>query len=144
VAALGIFAVLPLPAQADPTFKAYSGAELDNPRYFFLCRDEAECARHNASPLAYAVSREPTKSRMSGLVSPEVERLEFTSAPGGRPRVIPLAERYPGRRAFAFRAANLTSGRLIAYDATGRVLAKVSGSSSRERPRAISPVFLRV
>lgn len=126
VAALALFAVLPLPAQADPSFKAYSRSELDNPRYFFACSSEPECARLAGGPIGYGTAFEQTKSRMSGVVSAAVARLEYRSAPGGPPREIPLAELYPGQRAFAFRCANLGGGRLIAYDSAGNVLATIS------------------
>jgi len=119
VAALALFALMPLPAQADPSFKAYSRSELDNPRYFFFTGPAA-------GPISYGTAQEPTKSRMSGVVSDAVARLEYRSAPGGPPREIPLAEIHSGRRAFAFRCANLSSGRLIAYDAAGNVLATIA------------------
>jgi alpha-1,2-mannosyltransferase len=119
IAALALFALMPLPAQADPSFKAYSRSELDNPRYFFFTGPAA-------GPISYGTAQEPTKSRMSGLVSSSVARLEYQSAPGGPPREIPLAEIRPGQRAFAFRCANLASGRLIAYDAAGNVLMTIA------------------
>jgi alpha-1,2-mannosyltransferase len=121
-AALALFAVLPLPAQADPSFKAYSRPELANPRYFFACAGADQCAHLGSGPIAYGLAFEPTKSRVSGVVSAAVARLEYRSAPGGPPREIPLIELYPGQRAFAFRCANLASGQLIAYDASGRPL----------------------
>lgn len=120
IAALALFTLMPLPARADSSFKAYSRSELDNPRYLFFTGPAA-------GPISDGTAQEPTKFRMSGVVSTAVARLEYRSAPDGPPREIPLAEIYPGRRAFAFRCANLANGRLIAYDAQGKVLATIAG-----------------
>ncbi len=123
-AALACFAVLPLPAGADPTFKAYSLADTANPRYFFYCRTTESCARPaRQAPVSFGTMREPTKVRVNGVVDATVARLEFTSAPGGPPREIPLVEMFPGQRVFSFRLANIAAGRLVAYGADGRVVA---------------------
>lgn len=127
VAAAGVlafFAVQPLPAGADPTFKAYGPAELVNPRYFFVCRGPAECADFGtAAPVTFDTRSEKTKVRVNGVVSEQVDRLEYHSAPGGPPRAIPLLAAYPGVRTFSFRSATMIHGRLIAYAADGRQLA---------------------
>ncbi|MEV7225852.1 glycosyltransferase 87 family protein [Polymorphospora sp. NPDC051019] len=123
-ATLAFFAVQPLPAGADPTFKAYSLAEVANPRYFFVCRGAAECAAYGGpEPVTFGTAVEPTKVRVNGVVSGQVDRLEYYSAPGGAPRVIPLLAAYPGSRTFSFRAATMAHGRLVAYAADGRPLA---------------------
>ncbi|MFG2052778.1 glycosyltransferase 87 family protein [Micromonospora sp. NPDC048930] len=123
-ATLAFFAVQPLPAGADPTFKAYSLADVANPRYFFFCRGAAECAAYGgAGPVTFGTAVEPTKVRVNGVVSPEVARLEYYSAPGGAPRAIPLLPAYPGSRTFSFRSATMTHGRLVAYGADGRPIA---------------------
>jgi hypothetical protein len=123
-ATLACFAVLPLPAGADPTFKAYTLADADNPRYFYFCRDLAGCADRSAGdPVRFAVVREKTKVRVNGVVEPAVTRLEYRSAPGGAPRTIPLLDLDAGRREFSFRSANMAHGHLVAYGADGRVLA---------------------
>ncbi|MFI6759773.1 glycosyltransferase 87 family protein [Micromonospora sp. NPDC050417] len=123
-ATLACFAVLPLPAGADPTFKAYRLADVDNPRYFYFCRGSVECARLAAGvPVRFAVVREKTKVRVNGVVDGSVARLEYRSAPGGAPRVIPLLEVHPAHRTFSFRSANMAHGQLVAYAADGRILA---------------------
>ena len=115
-AAVACFAVLPLPAGADPTFKAYSLADTANPRYFFYCRTAEACADlANGAPVRFGTFREPTKVRVNGVVDRPVARLEFTSAPGGPAREIPLVEMFPGQRVFSFRLANIAAGRLVAY-----------------------------
>jgi hypothetical protein len=124
VAALACIALLPLPAGADPTFKAYTLADTANPRYFFYCRSAEVCAGLTAGgPVHFGTFREPTKVRVNGVVDGSVVRLEFTSAPGGPPREIPLVEWFPGQRTFSFRLANIAAGRLVAYGRDGRVLA---------------------
>jgi alpha-1,2-mannosyltransferase len=124
-ATLACFAVLPLPAGADPTFKAYTLSDIDNPRYFYFCPGQAACAEVSG-PVRFAVTREPTKVRVNGVVSPAVARLEYQSAPGGAPRIIPLLEVPAAQRTFSFRSANLAHGRLTAYASDGRVLATYS------------------
>lgn len=115
-ATLAFFAVQPLPAGADPTFKAYTLADVANPRYFFVCRSPAACAAYGGDgPVTFGTAVEPTKVRVNGVVSPEVARLEYYSAPGGVPRVIPLLAAYPGSRTFSFRSATMSHGRLVAY-----------------------------
>ena len=127
VAAAGIlafFAVQPLPAGADPTFKAYGPEEVANPRYFFVCRSPAECADFGTgAPVTFDTRTEKTKVRVNGVVSAQVDRLDYHSAPGGPPRSIPLLATYPGVRTFSFRSATMTHGRLVAYAADGRELA---------------------
>lgn len=123
VMALALFAVLPLPAGADPTFKAYTLADAHNPRYFFACRSDVECAVLTTRPVNFGIAKEKTKMRVSGVVDSSVTRLEYKSAPGGPPRTIPLIEIYPGQRSFAFRCANLANGHLVAYAVDGSVLA---------------------
>jgi hypothetical protein len=124
VAALALVVLLPLPAGADPTFKAYTLADTANPRYFFYCRTAQACADLAAGgPVHFGTFREPTKVRVNGVVDASVARLEFTSAPGGPPRDIPLLQMFPGQRTFSFRLANIAAGRLIAYGPDGRVLA---------------------
>ncbi|MEV4483850.1 glycosyltransferase 87 family protein [Micromonospora coxensis] len=123
-ATLAFFAVQPLPAGADPTFKAYSLDDVANPRYFFVCRGADECAAFGgAEPVTFGTAVEPTKVRVNGVVSAQVARLEYHSAPGGAPRVVPLLAAYPGSRTFSFRSAAMTHGRLVAYGADGRPLA---------------------
>ncbi|MEV0606272.1 glycosyltransferase 87 family protein [Polymorphospora rubra] len=123
-ATLAFFAVQPLPAGADPTFKAYSLAEVANPRYFFVCRSQAGCAAYGGpEPVTFGTAVEPTKVRVNGVVSAQVARLEYYSAPGGAPRDIPLLAAYPGSRTFSFRSATMSHGRLVAYGADGRPLA---------------------
>lgn len=50
-------------------------------------------------------------------------RLEYHSAPGGAPRVIPLLAPHPGPGTFSFRSATMAHGRLVAYAADGRPIA---------------------
>ncbi|MEH1100285.1 glycosyltransferase 87 family protein [Micromonospora sp. CPCC 205561] len=122
--AVAFFAVQPLPAGADPTFKAYALSDVANPRYFFVCRGAAECAAYGTdAPVTFGTRREKTKVRVNGVVSPAVARLEYHSAPGGAPRVIPLLAPHPGPRTFSFRAATMAHGRLVAYAADGRAIA---------------------
>lgn len=131
---LAFFAVQPLPAGADPTFKAYAMADAHNPRYFFACHGPAECAEFAGDQLIrFAVTRERTKVRVNGVVSAEVARLEYRSAPGGAARTIPLLEVYPGQRMFSFRSANLAHGRLVAYDAAGGRVAAFSDELDPDR-----------
>ncbi|MFG1882092.1 hypothetical protein [Micromonospora sp. NPDC049102] len=122
--ALAFFAVQPLPAGADPTFKAYILDDVVNPRYFFVCRGPAECAAYNtAAPVTFGTRAEKTKVRVNGVVSARVARLDYYSAPGGAPRSIPLLEAYPGTRTFSFRSASMAQGRLVAYDVDGQPIA---------------------
>ncbi|MTK05121.1 glycosyltransferase 87 family protein [Micromonospora sp. CP22] len=122
--ALAFFAVQPLPAGADPTFKAYRLSDVVNSRYFFVCRGPVECARYGTdAPVTFGVRREETKVRVNGVVSAQVARLEYHSAPGGPPRDIPLLAAYPGVRTFSFRSATMAHGRLVAYSVDGRALA---------------------
>ncbi|MET7946718.1 glycosyltransferase 87 family protein [Micromonospora sp. NPDC005324] len=119
--AVAFFAVQPLPAGADPTFKAYSLDDVVNPRYFFVCRGPAECAEYATdAPVTFGTRAEKTKVRVNGVVSPQVTRLEYYSAPGGAPRAIPLLAAYPGLRTFSFRSATMAHGRLVAYASDGR------------------------
>ncbi|WP_446215504.1 glycosyltransferase 87 family protein [Micromonospora sp. IBHARD004] len=123
-ATLAFFAVQPLPAGADPTFKAYTLDDVVNPRYFFVCRGPAACAAYGTRPpVTFGTRTEKTKVRVNGIVSPQVARLEYYSAPGGAPRVIPLLAPYPGSRTFSFRSATMAHGRLVAYAADGRPIA---------------------
>jgi len=116
-------AVLPLPAGADPTFKAYTLADTANPRYFFFCRTAEACAGlADGEPVRFGTVREPTKVRVNGVVGAAVARLEFTSAPGGPARDIPLVEMFPSQRVFSFRLANIAAGRLVAYGHDDQVL----------------------
>ncbi|MFD0785549.1 hypothetical protein ACFQZ8_16700, partial [Micromonospora azadirachtae] len=118
--AVAFFAVQPLPAGADPTFKAYALDDVANPRYFFVCRSAVECTSYDSgAPVTFGTRTEKTKVRVNGVVSAEVARLEYHSAPGGAPRVIPLLSPYPGPRVFSFRSATMVHGRLVAYDAGG-------------------------
>ncbi|MEH1168413.1 glycosyltransferase 87 family protein [Micromonospora sp. CPCC 205539] len=122
--AVAFFAVQPLPAGADPTFKAYSLDDVINPRYFFVCRGPVECAAYGTeAPVTFGTRAEKTKVRVNGVVAPQVARLEYYSAPGGAPRAIPLLAAYPGSRLFSFRSASMAQGRLVAYAADGRPIA---------------------
>ncbi|WP_433114334.1 hypothetical protein [Micromonospora sp. CA-246542] len=122
--ALAFFAVQPLPAGADPTFKAYALDDVANPRYFFVCRGPAECAAYATdAPVTFGTRAEKTKVRVNGVVSDRVARLEYYSAPGGAPRSIPLLAAYPGTRTFSFRSASMAQGRLVAYDVDGQPIA---------------------
>ncbi len=118
VAGLAVLALTPLPAGADPTFKAYSADDLTNPRYFYFTG-----APVPGQPVTFLVRREKTKVRVNGVVGAEVARLRYTSAPGGAARGIPLLDAEPGVRTFSFRSANLAHGRLEALDAAGQVTA---------------------
>jgi len=136
-AVVACFAVLPLPAGADPTFKAYTLDDATNPRYFFASRAWAgggPAARPDV-PVRFDVAREKTKMRVNGVVGAAVARLEYRSAPGGSARTIPLlAVVAPGPREFSFRGANLTHGRLTAFAADGRVLAAFTELTERSDP----------
>ncbi|SCG16933.1 hypothetical protein GA0070610_3211 [Micromonospora echinofusca] len=122
--AVAFFAVQPLPAGADPTFKAYALPDAGDPCYFFVCRGALECAAYGTdAPVTFGVRRERTKVQVNGVVSPAVARLECHSAPGGAPRVIPLLAPHPGPRTFSFRPATIAHGRLVAYAADGRPIA---------------------
>ncbi|SCL22812.1 alpha-1,2-mannosyltransferase [Micromonospora pallida] len=125
LAMVAFFAVQPLPAGADPTFKAYTRTDVDNPRYFFVCRSERQCGEFGATgrPITFGLATERTKVRVNGVVDDTVSRLEYRSAPGGPPRVIPLVEAYPGQRLFSFRSASLAHGRLVAYGVDGAPIA---------------------
>ncbi|GAA1518589.1 hypothetical protein GCM10009827_037220 [Dactylosporangium maewongense] len=118
VAGLAALALTPLPAGADPTFKAYSAGDLTNPRYFYFTGTPAA-----GEPIAYMIRREKTKVRVNGVVGTEVAGLRYTSAPGGAARSIPLLEADAGVRTFSFRSANLSHGRLDVLDASGEVAA---------------------
>lgn len=123
-AVVAFFAVQPLPAGADPTFKAYAMADAHNPRYFFVCDGPAECSEFLGDQLInFAVTREKTKVRVNGVVGPAVARLAYYSAPGGAARDIPLLQVHAGPRVFSFRSANLAHGQLVAYAADGSTLA---------------------
>ncbi len=123
-AMLALFAVLPLPAGADPTFKAYTAADVDNPRYFYVCHSYSACADMvRDAPVNFELFWEPTKVRVNGVVDNTVARLEYQSAPGGAPRTVPLVEIYPGQRGFSFRSANISNGRIIAYGLDGQPIA---------------------
>jgi len=123
-AAVAVIAVQPLPASADPTFKAYRITDTANPRYFYVCRDQASCTAFiGDQSIRFGVVAEKTKVRINGVVGPAVARLEYRSAPGGRPREIPLLAPYPDGRVFSFRSASLAHGRLVAYDPAGREIA---------------------
>ncbi|MDI1465877.1 glycosyltransferase 87 family protein [Catellatospora sp. KI3] len=130
-AVLACFAVLPLPAGADPTFKAYAQGDTANPRYFYFCRTETACADAARTAAAtgavvrFGIVREQTKVRVNGVVDESVARLEFRSAPGGAPRVIPIVDMF-GERGFSFRSANLAAGELTAYAEDGTALAAYS------------------
>ncbi|TNH22922.1 DUF2029 domain-containing protein [Micromonospora orduensis] len=122
--AVAFFAVQPLPAGADPTFKAYTLDDVVNPRYFFVCRGAAECAAYATdAPVTFGTRAEKTKVRVNGVVSPQVTRLEYYSAPGGAPRAVPLLPAYPGTRTFSFRSATMAQGRLVAYASDGQPIA---------------------
>jgi hypothetical protein len=123
-ATLAFFAVLPLPAGADPTFKAYTAADVNNPRYFFVCQSYSACADMVRDvPVNFELFWEPTKVRVNGVVDATVARLEYKSAPGGAPRAVPLVELYPGQRGFSFRSANISNGSIIAYGTDGQPIA---------------------
>ncbi|GAA3188297.1 hypothetical protein GCM10010532_002810 [Dactylosporangium siamense] len=117
-AGLAVLALTPLPAGADPTFKAYSADDLTNPRYFYFTGTPVA-----GQPVTFAIRREKTKVRVNGVVGAEVAGLRYTSAPGGAARGIPLLEAEPGVRTFSFRSASLAHGRLEALDAAGQVTA---------------------
>ncbi|MEV4514102.1 glycosyltransferase 87 family protein [Dactylosporangium sp. NPDC049525] len=117
-AGLAVLALTPLPAGADPTFKAYSADDLTNPRYFYFTGTPVA-----GQPVTFMIRREKTKVRVNGVVGAEVARLRYTSAPGGAARGIPLLEAEPGVRTFSFRSASLAHGRLEALDAAGQVTA---------------------
>ncbi|MGC4852328.1 hypothetical protein ACLQ24_02770 [Micromonospora sp. DT4] len=75
---LAFFAVQPLPAGADPTFKAYTLDDVVDPRYFFVCRGPVECAAYNtAAPVTFGTRAEKTKVRVNGVVSARVARLDY-------------------------------------------------------------------
>jgi alpha-1,2-mannosyltransferase len=117
-------AVQPLPAGADPTFKAYGLADTANPRYFYVCRTPAGCADFiGRTAVRFAVATEKTKVRVNGVVSDAVGRLEYRSAPGGPPRTIPLLAAWPSVRVFSFRSASLSHGELVAYGLDGTPIA---------------------
>ncbi|MEH1127978.1 glycosyltransferase 87 family protein [Micromonospora sp. CPCC 206061] len=121
--ALAVVAVQPLPAAADPTFKAYSWEHTSNPRYFYVCHERAGCADFiGPRAIRFLVTAEKTKVRVNGVVDARVGRLEYHSAPGGSPRDIPLLALYPEHRVFSFRSASLSHGRLVVYDVSGRPL----------------------
>ncbi|MEO3744040.1 glycosyltransferase 87 family protein [Plantactinospora sp. B5E13] len=122
--AIAFFAVQPLPAGADPTFKAYALTDVPNPRYFFVCRSRTQCAEFGAgAPIRFGRATEPTKVRISGVVDATIHRLEYRSAPGGAARDIPLLPVYPGQWLFSFRSASLAHGQLTAYGVDGRPIA---------------------
>ncbi|MDG4825721.1 glycosyltransferase 87 family protein [Asanoa sp. WMMD1127] len=122
--AIAVVAVQPLPASADPTFKAYRLADTANPRYFYVCRDDTSCAAFIGDlSIRFGVVAEKTKVRVNGVVGPAVARLEYRSAPGGRPREIPLLPLWDAGRVFSFRSASLAHGRLVAYDSAGNEIA---------------------
>ncbi|GAA0722546.1 DUF2029 domain-containing protein [Dactylosporangium roseum] len=120
--ALTVIALLPLPAGADPTFKAYSASDLANPRYFYFSADPLP-----GEPVRFLVRREKTKVRVNGVAGAEVARLRYRSAPGGLSRTVPLLDLEPGVRTFSFRSANLAHGRLDALAPDGRVVATFTG-----------------
>ncbi|WP_433057578.1 glycosyltransferase 87 family protein [Dactylosporangium sp. CS-033363] len=117
VAGLVVLALTPLPAGADPTFKAYTAADLANPRYFYFA------PAPGLAPVSFEVRREKTKTRVNGVVGESVAGLRYTSAPGGAARAIPLLSPAAGVRTFSFRSASLAHGRLDALTAGGAVLA---------------------
>lgn len=122
-----VVAVQPLPAGADPTFKAYTPADVANPRYFFACRSDDACARLLADGvLGIGTVAEQTKARVNGVVGVSVARVAYRSAPGGAVREIPLVSAF-GQRLFSFRSANLSHGALVAYDAGGVPVATYTG-----------------
>ncbi|HEY6595611.1 MAG TPA: glycosyltransferase 87 family protein, partial [Asanoa sp.] len=126
-AGLALVALLPLPAGADPTFKAYSAADVRNPRYFYACASPSACAALvSGSAVGFRIAHERTKVRVNGVVDAAVARMEYRSAPGGAPRLIPLVEWFPGQRGFSFRSATLAHGRLTAYDMAGVLVADLS------------------
>jgi alpha-1,2-mannosyltransferase len=117
-AGLALVALTPLPAGADPTFKAYSASDLTNPRYFYFTGTLSA-----GESIRFMIRREKTKVRVNGVVGAEVAQLRYTSAPGGAARTIPLLAHEAGVRTFSFRSANLAHGRLEALDATGQLRA---------------------
>ncbi|MET7399839.1 glycosyltransferase 87 family protein [Dactylosporangium sp. NPDC005572] len=117
-AALVVLALTPLPAGADPTFKAYSAGDLTNPRYFYFSADPLP-----GEPVRFLVRREKTKVRVNGVAGDSVAGLRFTSAPGGLARTVPLLSLDSGMRTFSFRSANLAHGRLEALAPDGAVVA---------------------
>jgi alpha-1,2-mannosyltransferase len=118
-AAAVVLALTPLPAGADPTFKAYTAADLTNPRYFYY---DTTLPPAPGRPVAFEVRREKTKIRVNGVVDPTVAALRYQSAPGGAARRIPLIPA-ASARTFSFRSATLTHGRLDALARDGTVLA---------------------
>ncbi|GIF46069.1 alpha-1,2-mannosyltransferase [Asanoa ferruginea] len=134
-AAIAVVAVQPLPASADPTFKAYRIDDTANPRYFYVCRDQVSCAAFiGDQSIRFGVVAEKTKVRVNGVVGPAVARLEYRSAPGGRPREIPLLAPYPDGRVFSFRSASLTHGKLVAYDPAGHEIASYTRLTPARHP----------
>ncbi|MBB6033662.1 glycosyltransferase 87 family protein [Phytomonospora endophytica] len=137
LAVLACFAVLPLPAGADPTFKAYAQSDTANPRYFYFCRTEPACSDaaqdmvSQGAVMRFDVVFEETKVRVNGVVDALVARLEYRSAPGGAPRGVPIVAMF-GERGFSFRSANLTAGELTAYAADGTLLAAYSAELDPE------------
>ena len=122
--AVAFFAVQPLPAGADPTFKAYTLDDVVNPRYFFVCRGPAECAAYGTDGRSPSASgAEKTKVRVNGVVSAQVARLEYYRRPAARPGPSRCWTPYPGARTFSFRSANMAHGRLVAYDPDGQPIA---------------------
>jgi alpha-1,2-mannosyltransferase len=116
--ALLVLALTPLPAVADPTFKAYSAADLTNPRYFYY-----SAAPRPGEPITFLVRREKTKVRVNGVADEQVAGLRYTSAPGGAARTVPLLDLQPGLHTFSFRSASLAHGRLDALSPSGDVVA---------------------
>ncbi|GGM87818.1 glycosyltransferase 87 family protein [Dactylosporangium sucinum] len=121
-AALVMLALTPLPAGADPTFKAYSAGDLTNPRYFYFSADPRP-----GEPVRFLVRREKTKVRVNGVAGESVAELRYTSAPGGLARTVPLLSLDSGVRTFSFRSANLAHGRLEALAPDGAVVAVYTG-----------------
>jgi alpha-1,2-mannosyltransferase len=119
-AALLVLALTPLPAGADPTFKAYTAADLTNPRYFYY---DPAAGSGPDRPVDFQVRREKTKTRVNGVVGEGVAGLRYSSAPGGAARTIPLLSAAAGGRTFSFRSASLAHGRLDAVAADGTILA---------------------
>ncbi|MER7281433.1 glycosyltransferase 87 family protein [Dactylosporangium sp. NPDC000244] len=118
-AGLVVLALTPLPAGADPTFKAYTAADLANPRYFYYTPAGARLGL----PVDFQVRREKTKTRVNGVVADGVAALRWSSAPGGAARTVPLLTSAAGARAFSFRSASLAHGRLDALAPDGTVVA---------------------
>ncbi|MBM0278270.1 glycosyltransferase 87 family protein [Micromonospora tarensis] len=84
--AVAFFAVQPLPAGADPTFKAYTLDDVVNPRYFFVCRGPADCAGYATdAPVTFDTRAEKTKVRVNGVVSAQVTAWRTTPPRAGRP-----------------------------------------------------------